>query len=127
MSVPKLIFIWGALLSAMLFLTLKYDYHEQPSMRNNREDVPDPLAASGKTAWQKYGCNSCHRINGDGNKLGPDLSRVGVRRDKMWLTQQLVNPKSHNSDSVMTDYSNIPNEDRQDLVHYLSGLRGTAE
>lgn len=127
LSVSKLIFMWGIFLSVMLYLTLKYNYHEQPLMLQHAEGGPDLQVIPGKLAWQKYGCGSCHRINGVGTRIGPDLSRVGVRRDRMWLYHQLVNPKSHNSNSVMTDYSNIPNEDRHDLANYLSGLRGTAE
>jgi cbb3-type cytochrome oxidase cytochrome c subunit len=126
-SVPKLIFIWGALFSATLFLTLKYDVHEQPTIQRPIEEDPDLRAAAGKMVWQRYGCNNCHRINGAGSKIGPDLTRVGVRRDKSWLNLQLINPKSHNSNSIMSGHFGIPDKEKQDLVDYLSGLRGTAE
>ena len=122
-----LIFIWGTLFSAILFVTVKYDSYDQSLTRHPVVKDPDARAAAGMAAWHKYGCNSCHRINGEGNRLGPDLSRVGVRHDQSWLHQQLGNPNSHNSNSAMSSYASITQEEMRDLVDYLSGLRGTAE
>lgn len=37
-------------------------------------------------------CSSCHRVNGNGGSLGPDLSRVTARRSKPALTASLREP-----------------------------------
>ena len=38
-------------------------------------------AARGKEIFEgKGGCLSCHRVNGDGSRMGPDLSDMGVPR-----------------------------------------------
>jgi cytochrome c oxidase cbb3-type subunit 3 len=34
-------------------------------------------------------CQSCHRVNGRGGRLGPDLSRVGVSRTRAAMTRQI--------------------------------------
>ena len=50
----------------------------------------DPRA--GRALFRNQGCPQCHRIKGDGGRLGPDLSRVGVSRSPEHLRESLVNP-----------------------------------
>ncbi|MBM61559.1 MAG: hypothetical protein CL484_01275 [Acidobacteria bacterium] len=40
----------------------------------------------------KGNCNRCHMVNGEGGRLGPDLSFVGERRRPSELLADLVNP-----------------------------------
>jgi putative heme-binding domain-containing protein len=40
----------------------------------------------------KGGCNSCHRVAGDGSGLGPDLTRIGAVRGALELERSLVDP-----------------------------------
>ena len=37
-------------------------------------------------------CSNCHRHNGRGNVVGPDLSGVSHRKDRMWLLQSILEP-----------------------------------
>src|SRR5262245_42042549 len=37
----------------------------------------------------KARCASCHRVNGDGGVLGPDLSRIGIARTRASLVRQI--------------------------------------
>ena len=39
-------------------------------------------------------CSSCHRVNGAGGSLGPDLSRIAVRRSKQALTASVRDPSA---------------------------------
>ena len=51
-------------------------------------------APSGRQVYAGKGnCSSCHMINADGNRLGPDLSRVGERRRPDELKSDLVTPQ----------------------------------
>ncbi len=45
-------------------------------------------AASGERIFQAR-CASCHRVNGRGGVLGPDLSRIGVARTRDTLVRQI--------------------------------------
>ena len=50
-------------------------------------------AARGRTIFEGKGaCASCHRINGTGARLGPDLSRVGQVRRAIELEQSVLEP-----------------------------------
>ena len=50
-------------------------------------------AVRGRTIFEGKGsCSSCHRVNGSGSRLGPDLSRVGQVRRAIELEQSLVEP-----------------------------------
>jgi mono/diheme cytochrome c family protein len=39
-------------------------------------------------------CNTCHRVNGEGSRLGPDLSRIGLLRTSDQLATSLLDPDS---------------------------------
>lgn len=126
LPLSRLVLLWGALFAVMFVLALKYDYHLQPAKLPPKSYTYHHSDA-GRMVWLKYGCEGCHRINGAGNKTGPDLSRAGVRHDRAWLGKQIIDPKYHNSGSLMPDYSALSGKEITDLTDYLSELRGTAE
>jgi putative heme-binding domain-containing protein len=50
-------------------------------------------AARGKAVFAGKGaCASCHRVNGVGSRLGPDLSDIGQQRRSVDLERSLVDP-----------------------------------
>ena len=50
-------------------------------------------ATRGKTIFDGKGsCASCHRVNGNGSRVGPDLSRIGQVRRSIELEQSLADP-----------------------------------
>jgi cytochrome c oxidase cbb3-type subunit 3 len=42
----------------------------------------------------KGGCPKCHMVRGQGGRLGPDLSDVGLRRSPGYLRSAILNPES---------------------------------
>ena len=91
---------------------------------------PKPLAVAaaaapnpGEEIFKTQGCSACHTIGGIGGKIGPDLTHVGSRRSKAWIEEQLINPKSHDPDSIMPSFAKLPEKDREELADYLSGLK----
>ncbi len=65
------------------------------SLSTSPADVSLPgNATTGRQIYAGKGdCASCHMINADGNRLGPDLSRVGERRRPAELMADLVSPE----------------------------------
>jgi cytochrome c oxidase cbb3-type subunit III len=43
----------------------------------------------------KGGCLQCHQVNGEGGRLGPDLSQVGARRSPDHLKTSLLDPNQY--------------------------------
>jgi putative heme-binding domain-containing protein len=51
-------------------------------------------AAAGLLVYGKNGCAACHRINGKGSFLGPDLSDIGAKRAVRHLRESLLEPNA---------------------------------
>ncbi|MGH9611889.1 MAG: c-type cytochrome, partial [Bryobacteraceae bacterium] len=50
-------------------------------------------AARGRALFEgKGGCLACHRVNGKGSRVGPDLSEVGEIRTAAYLERSIVAP-----------------------------------
>ncbi len=91
---------------------------------------PKPMATAlattgqpGEAIYKAQGCSACHTMAGVGGKIGPDLTMVGSRRSKAWILQQLVDPKSHDPNSVMPSFAKLPEKDREELADYLVSLK----
>jgi mono/diheme cytochrome c family protein len=52
-----------------------------------------PAGAFGEV-FQRYKCDVCHRFNGSGGILAPDLSFEGSRAQRQWMIDFLKNPKT---------------------------------
>jgi len=50
---------------------------------------------SGKT---EVSCVRCHKIDGNGGEVGPDLSNVGSKRDRKYLMEAIVDPNKEISE-----------------------------
>ncbi len=61
------------------------------SLRSSGTDQEEPgnAAAGEEIYWDKGSCEQCHRINGRGGRLGPDLSRIGAARSRTALMREL--------------------------------------
>lgn len=53
--------------------------------------LPGSMEA-GRAAFERLDCGRCHMVRGQGGRLGPDLSRVGDRRDPDELAEDLTTP-----------------------------------
>jgi putative heme-binding domain-containing protein len=51
-------------------------------------DAPRGNAQNGETIY-RASCASCHRVKGEGGRLGPDLSRVGSARSRETMVKRI--------------------------------------
>jgi putative heme-binding domain-containing protein len=49
---------------------------------------------AGTMVYESNGCPSCHRIDGQGGDMAPDLSTVGVRSSLRYLRESIVYPSA---------------------------------
>ncbi|MRR17753.1 MAG: c-type cytochrome, partial [Deltaproteobacteria bacterium] len=91
------------------------------------ESCPHALSASekaGSDLFQSKGCLACHKVGANGGSIGPDLSGQGLKgRSRDWLSTQLVNPKAHNSSSVMPAQASLSPDAIGQLIDYLQSLK----
>jgi len=78
-------------------------------------------AADGQKIFQQK-CKMCHKVNGVGGKLGPDLSKVSGQRDENYIRGKLKEPSKTKSDSVMPVFDGSPAE-ADAVVEYLKNLK----
>ena len=50
--------------------------------------------AKGKMLFASEGCMHCHRVHGQGSRVGPDLSNVGARRKRDDIERSIVDPNA---------------------------------
>jgi len=81
------------------------------------------MNSRGAQLFQNGRCKECHTINGKGGSAGPNLSLVGSRRSREYIIEQIKNPKSHNPNTEMPSFSQMPEKDINDLADYLSHLK----
>jgi cbb3-type cytochrome oxidase cytochrome c subunit len=82
--------------------------------------------ASGKQIYETKSCTTCHAINGVGGVVGPDLTTVGLRRNKKWQIQHLINPRNIVTDSIMPDFPYSKSE-LESLALYLETKKEISE
>jgi mono/diheme cytochrome c family protein len=84
------------------------------------------LIASGKTVFNSQGCARCHSLNGQGGRMGPDLTHEGAKPGHTpdWIVVHVKNPKTHNPGSRMPAFEGkINDKDLQALGAYLASLK----
>jgi len=67
-------------------------------------------AVAGALVYQANDCGSCHKLNGVGDQLGPELNGVGERHDRSWIEHHFADPPKYSPDSIMPAFQFKPDE-----------------
>lgn len=84
------------------------------------------LTVAGKTVYDSNGCQRCHALNGQGGRMGPDLSHVGAdsSHTPQVIADYVKNPKAKNPSSRMPGFEGkISDKDLLALGTYLASLK----
>ena len=105
-----------AALNSLSAFVLKLTPQNEASLMS----APD-FVVQGAMVYQANKCNACHQVDGIGQKLGPALDGVGLRRDRAWLEKHFVDPQSTSPGTIMPAYKLSPT-DLDTLCKYLLQL-----
>lgn len=108
----------GGLLLVVVFTFLTVSLRAVASI-----PVVDPSVARGKQLYQSLGCAACHRIHGEGEAVGPDLSYEGSQHDAAWFIRRLKEPEFVVPGSLMPAYASLTESELRDLTDYLLSLK----
>ncbi len=87
-------------------------------------DVPDaPKLARGHEVFERAGCIGCHKLNGVGGVIGPELDNVGAKRSPEWLLKHFKNPVAVTPGSAMPPIK-AGDADLDDLTLYVLSFTG---
>ena len=56
---------------------------------------------NGKLAYNKAGCSQCHRLNGIGGSVGPDLSELTKRMNPVKILESIIEPSRSISEAYI--------------------------
>lgn len=71
--------------------------------------------------YERYKCYACHRFNGYGGTLAPDLSFEGSRAQKKWIADFLKNPQTIRPALILRmPQFNMSNKDASIAAEYLA-------
>lgn len=83
------------------------------------------LIAYGRTLYRQEGCFMCHQLDGNGGKVGPDLTYEGTRgRTDAWLVGHFKDPSAYTPGSIMPDFKNLTNRQLDALTAFLQSQKG---
>jgi mono/diheme cytochrome c family protein len=81
------------------------------------------LVERGKRLYEnKYGCNACHNVAGEGGKIGPALDRAGFRLNATWVYRWLKNPQAMDAHTRMPALG-LSDADAKAVTMYVETLR----
>ena len=93
-----------------------------PEYTRDLQEQGTPLLA-GRRVFEQHDCSACHRIAGQGGKVGPELTREGEMVRPAWLFKFLKSPLRIRwwQDARMPNY-NLTDAEATNLTEYFMAL-----
>ena len=83
------------------------------------------LIVYGRKLYRQEGCVGCHQLDGEGGKVGPDLTVEGTRgRSDEWLVGHFKDPSAYTPGSVMLSFKQLTDEQLRALTVFLQNEKG---
>jgi mono/diheme cytochrome c family protein len=86
-----------------------------------RKEVGFHPAGSFGEVYERYKCDACHKFNGYGSDLAPDLTYEGSRAQRQWLVDFLKNPQTLRPTLILRmPQFNMSDKDAETLADYMT-------
>ena len=87
----------------------------------SRKEAAFRPTGSFAAVYERYKCYTCHKFNGYGGDLAPDLSYEGSRAQRQWLVEFLKNPQTLRPTLVLRmPQFNMSDKDAATLADYIT-------
>jgi nitric oxide reductase subunit C len=97
-STTRGFFFAGTFFFVTLFILLTIHTHTTIAARTHEEGLTDAVR-HGEHVWQKYNCENCHTLLGEGAYYAPDLTQIVAQRGPAYLNQFLADPSKFYSEA----------------------------
>jgi len=102
--------------SSLIQLVTKRNEKGLDAWRTAPED-----AVEGATVYMANQCGSCHTLNEEGGKRGPELNGLRQRRERAWVVGHFLDPKKFSTKSTMPAYK-LPPQEADRLTTYIMSI-----
>jgi len=75
---------------------------------------------NGELLFHTEGCFTCHRFNGSGGSMGPDLTAITQIKSDSWIHSYLENPKQFNQQARMPSFAHLSSRKRKAIISFLN-------
>ena len=80
----------------------------------------------GRNLYRQEGCMGCHQLDGEGGKVGPELTNEGTRgRSDEWLVGHFKDPSAYTPGSVMPSFNQLTEDQLHALTVFLQNEKGS--
>jgi nitric oxide reductase subunit C len=115
-------FFGGTLLFTIVFIGLTIHTHTTIAARTHAGELT-PEVTRGFRAWERYNCENCHTLLGEGAYYAPDLTQIVEQRGKGYLAAFLADPSrfySEERDGRLMPTLGLSEAEISDVLDFLA-------
>jgi nitric oxide reductase subunit C len=118
-------FFWiGTLLFTAVFIGLTIHTHTTIGARTNADTLTEEVVR-GLAVWERYNCENCHTLMGEGAYYAPDLTKIVGQRGRPYLAQFLADPSAFYSaerDGRLMPTLGLSRTEIDDVISFLDWI-----
>jgi nitric oxide reductase subunit C len=119
-------FFGGTLLFTAVFIGLTVHTHMTIAERTHSDRL-GPEVVRGFRTWERFNCENCHTLLGEGAYYAPDLTQIVSQRGKPYLSAFLADPArfySEERDGRLMPTLEMSQQEISDVLDFLAWVGG---
>lgn len=115
-------FFWGGtVLFTAIFIGLTIHTHTTIGARTHADALTEEVVR-GKGVWERYNCENCHTLMGEGAYYAPDLTKIVEQRGRPYLSAFMADPSlfySAERDGRLMPTLDMTEQEIADVISFL--------